>query len=109
MRHTKDNKQQGLGFDPVRQTIGLDRTSVVKTTGAREKGTRRVSKIPNASRGHAKEYTQAKCMYSVEGMTFMPDGRSQQDIRPQVQTVRPCKCGIAKILQTSDQCQYSTR
>lgn len=21
----------------------------------------------------------------------------------------PCKCGIAKILQTSDQCQYSTR
>lgn len=35
-------------------------------------------------------------MYSVEGVAFMPDGRSQQDIRPQVQTVRPCKCGIAK-------------
>lgn len=102
MRHTKDNKQQGLGFDPVRRIIKLDRTSVVKTIGAREKGHGVYLRYPNASRGHAREYAQAKCMYSVEGMTSMPDGRSQQDIRPQVQTVRPCKCGIAKILQTSD-------
>ena len=57
-------------------------------------GTRRVSKIPTFQRNMRS--TPGPIMYSVEGMTSMPDGRSQQDIRSQVETVRPCKCGIAK-------------